>query len=74
MPIVRLSDPDGVEIDTVEFDDAFWARSEVVIRHDTLSFAPGCPLDVVAPSEPTDSMRRIDSMGALGNWLATLPP
>jgi hypothetical protein len=73
MPIVRLSGPNGDEIDTIEFDGAFWSRSEVVIRHDTLSFAPGCSLEVILPAEPTDSMRRIDSMGALGNWLATLP-
>ena len=75
MPIVRVSDADGDEVDTIEIDDAFWARSELVIRHDTLSFAPGCSLDVIVPadSEPVAELRRIDSMGALGNWLATLP-
>lgn len=75
MPIVRLSDPDGSEIDTILVDEAFWTRSEVVIRHDTTSFAPGCSLDVIVPddSEPVASLRLVDSMGALGNWLATLP-
>ena len=75
MPIVRLSDPDGGEVDTILVDDAFWTRSEVVIRHDTTSFAPGCSLDVIAAddSEPVASLRLVDSMGALGNWLAKLP-
>ena len=73
MPVVRLSDANGDEIDTVMVDDGFWARSEIVVRHDTTSFAPGCSLDVTDDSEPVASLRLVDSMGALGNWLATLP-
>jgi hypothetical protein len=73
VPIVRLSDANGVEIDTILVDDGFWARSELVIHHDTTSFAPGCSLDVIATDDTMASLRLVDSMGALGNWLAKLP-
>jgi hypothetical protein len=73
VPIVRLSDANGDEIDTIMVDDGFWSLSEIVVRHDTLSFAPGCSLDVIVPDDSAGSLRVIDSMGALGNWLAKLP-
>ena len=76
MPIVQLLDGEDVLEDVVLFDDAFWAASEQEIRQVTAR--DGAWALVVVPDArdagaPVESMRRLDSMGALENWLAALP-
>ncbi len=69
MPLVMLSGSDGVEIDTVNVDDAYWASSEPAIRARVAQAMPdGFYLEVVVPGvdEPE---RRIACEGDVGNWL-----
>lgn len=41
MPLVMLSGADGVEVDSVLVDDAFWASSEQAVRAQVANAVPG---------------------------------
>lgn len=72
MPLVMLSGADGVEVDSVLVDDAFWASSEQAVRAQVANAVPGSYLEVVVPGTD-EPERKIACEGDVGNWLASLP-